>query len=166
MLEPPVGVLNWVVTKQDVQDALTWRLWHGEGSRWARVVCVFCVVLAAVLIAVDIITGRYASLIVAVVLLLLPLMIIAIPRLAARRVMKQNPDLSKENELQVRADGMDSSAESLSWTEFSAIRESHRSFLLRYAGKKVDLIIPKRAFESPQAARQFRDYVREQVSRG
>jgi hypothetical protein len=59
---------------------------------------------------------------------------------------------------------MDSSSESLSWSDFSAINESRRSFLLRYAGRRVDLIIPKRAFADASAARKFRDYVREQVA--
>lgn len=163
MVDPPVGVLNWTVSRDDVRDALTWRLWHGEGSRWARLVCIFCAVLAVVLIVLDIVTGRYVSLVLAIIVLLLPAMIIAMPRLASRRVMKQNPDLSKVNELRVRAGGMDSSSESMSWSDFSAIQESRRSFLLRYAGRRVDLIIPKRAFADAAAARQFRNYVREQV---
>lgn len=163
MIDPPVGVLNWIVTREDVRDALTWRLWHGEGSRWARLVCIFCLALAVLLIVVDIASGRYVSLIFAAILLLLVAMIASMPRLAARRVMKQNPDLTKENELLVRPGGLDSSAEKLAWSDFSAIRESRSSFLLRYAGRRVDLIIPKRAFRDAQDARRFRDYVREQV---
>jgi YcxB-like protein len=163
MADPPVGVLNWNVDRDDVRDALTWRLWHGEGSRWARGVCIFCGALALLLIVVDIVTGRYLSLVLAIILLILPAMIYLMPRLASRRVMKQNPDLAKENELRVRVDGMESSSESLSWKDFSAINESRRSFLLRYAGRRVDLIIPKRAFADASTARQFRDYVREQV---
>lgn len=163
MADPPRTVLNWEVTRADVHDALAWRLWHGEGSRWVRIGCIVGLVFSVVLFVTAFATGRYLSLAPAIFLLLVPVLIMLVPRLAAGRVIKQNPSVARPNELRVGPDGLEGASEQASWSQFSMLRETRRCLLLRYADRRVDLIIPKHAFDDDDEVRAFRRYVEDRM---
>ena len=100
-------------------------------------------------------------------LLLLLLMVYAFLRLPSR-LYHRKPALQGEFQLELDKDGISlhsvstDEKEWLDWTTLSRTSEN-REFFLFYFGASLPLIIPKRAFGSPEKIEEFRQFVGERL---
>lgn len=157
--------LEWTVRKDDLREALIWRFWHTTRLRIVAIVFVLCGVVGVVEVVLAATGHGTGSILTTIVLLILPVLLILLPSLQASSVMRNNPTLREPTRMQLSADGIAvhrrTANAQTSWQDFAAVQETRRSYLLRYVGLKVDLLIPKRAVTGDQE--QFRRFLDEHV---
>jgi hypothetical protein len=157
--------LEWTVHRDDLREALVWRLWHTPRLRLVAILLAVCGAFGVVEIVLAAAGHSIGSVMTAIVLVVAPAAVFALPALQAASMMRNNPVLKEPTRMRLTADGIQvdrrTANAQTAWDGFAALQETRRSYLLRYVGTKVDLLIPKRAVSGDRA--RFRQFLNEHV---